>query len=267
MARASAGSYARATKTVVTGPTDESCVLHNESVSRSYLASRVRDLGGPIVSFREYVFSNVLPAFGQVEVRAQQIANDYYNRLTAMGGLEDEIDMADLAEAADEHAYDWFGMMISLRQSMLNLLAAGLFHLVEQQLARLSNDVIFERTLQDTNIFAVKKWYQDELSVNFEVLGSWVIVNELRLVANAVKHGEGKSADELRLLNPDLFSDPDLAPIQEATGTNSRFCVLRMSLSAPLSGDDFFVTEGALHRYAENAERFFNDIAEDLLRH
>ncbi len=33
-------------------------------------------------------------------------------------------------------------MMKSLRQTMLNLLAAGLFHLTEQQLAQLSNDAV-----------------------------------------------------------------------------------------------------------------------------
>ena len=35
---------------------------------------------------------------------------------------------------ANQESHDWWKMMTLLRQNMLNLLAAGLFHLVEQQL-------------------------------------------------------------------------------------------------------------------------------------
>ena len=43
---------------------------------------------------------------------------------------EYEIDMADVAEDAQQRSYDWWQMMTSLRQTMLNLTAAGLFHLL-----------------------------------------------------------------------------------------------------------------------------------------
>jgi hypothetical protein len=91
---------------------------------------------GPMIAFREYVFRDVLPAFGNLDKRAEEVANEYFNRIGSQPAEEHcDIDMADVAEAAHNRSLSWYGMMTSLRQSMLNLLAAGLFHLAEQQLA------------------------------------------------------------------------------------------------------------------------------------
>lgn len=232
----------------------------------SYLASQVRRLSRPIIAFREYVLRDVLPAFGDIDARAEQVANDYYNRIGAQPAGEYEIDMADVAEAADQHSYDWCEMMSSLRQTMLNLMAAGLFHLVEQQLATLSRDGLFEESVKDTNIFAVKTWYREQLNVDFEALPSWDVINEMRLVANTVKHGEGGSARDLRAVNPELFTNPAYTALYEHAEESLEERVMRATLSAPLSGDDFFVTEEILQGYAERAEAFFGEIAAELLR-
>jgi hypothetical protein len=34
-------------------------------------------------------------------------------------------------------------------------------------------------------------WYREQLNIDFEALPSWEVINEMRLVANTVKHGEG----------------------------------------------------------------------------
>ena len=104
--------------------------------------------------------------------------------------------------------------MVSLRQSMLNLLAAGLFHLTEQQLAVLCRDAGFTTDPpRDTKMDEVKKWYAANLRLYLEALPSWGVINELRLVANAVKHAEGSATRQLRTLRPELFSNPDFEDI------------------------------------------------------
>src|SRR5207245_215512 len=91
---------------------------------------------GPIIAFRKYIFRDVLSAFGNLDKRAEEVADEYYNRIGAqLAGEDCAIDMADVAEAAHDRSLSWYEMMVSLRQSMLNLLATGLFHLTEQQLA------------------------------------------------------------------------------------------------------------------------------------
>ena len=41
--------------------------------------------------------------------------------------------------------------------------------------------------------------------IDIEKFSSWAKVNELRLLANAVKHADGDSCTELKGLRPDLF--------------------------------------------------------------
>lgn len=45
---------------------------------------------------------------------------------------------------------------------------------------------------------------------DLEKLGSWERINELRLLANVIKHGAGWSATQLKLLRPDFFKDSSL---------------------------------------------------------
>lgn len=68
-------------------------------------------------------------------------------------------------------------------------------------------------------------------------------------------HAEGAATGQLRRLRPELFTNPDYAEMFPETG-------LPVSpVAAPLSGEDFFVTEKMLQEYAEVAESFFGEIA------
>ena len=94
-----------------------------------YLELQVRTrVVGPIIAFREYIFRDVLPAFGHLQERADQVAQEYYNQIGSMPSVDDcEIDMASVAEAARDRSLSWYEMMMSLRQTMRNLVAAGCF--------------------------------------------------------------------------------------------------------------------------------------------
>jgi hypothetical protein len=66
----------------------------------------------------------------------------------------------DMERSRNQGLKKWWEMMTSLRQTMLNLLAAGLFHLVEQQLAALSRDnAISESPVTSTKLWDVAGWY------------------------------------------------------------------------------------------------------------
>ncbi|MBS1856119.1 MAG: hypothetical protein JST11_12190 [Acidobacteria bacterium] len=230
-----------------------------------YLATKIESrLIGPITAFREYVFRDVLPAFGNLNERACQLASDYYHRAGSMQAGPDDIDMSDVAEDAQEHAHDWYAMMVSLQQTMRNLLAAGLFHMAEQQLAMLCRDARFPvAPPHDTKLAVVNRWYKANLRLDLMTLPSWNILDELRLVANVVKHGAGASANELQSMRPELFRNPDLQVFYDKVGENT-ILLRRGEVVAPLAGEDLFVTEADLRRYAEGTERFFIEIADHL---
>src|ERR1700679_2384847 len=87
---------------------------------------------GPISALRRYIFSSVIPAFGNLEKRAGDVAEEHFSEIGSQPVYDDIVfDIADVAEEAQQKSLDWFLMMVSLRQTMLNLLAVGLFHLTE----------------------------------------------------------------------------------------------------------------------------------------
>jgi hypothetical protein len=230
-----------------------------------YLAHQVRQRTiRPILAYREYIFRDVLPHFKDLDRRSEQIGNEYYDRAVSQPADEDfDGDLSGFAEDAHDHALGWYEMMRSLRQTMLNLLAAGLFHLAEQQLTALSQDAGFNgRRPIDSRLEVVAKWYLNMLRLDLRALADWNLIHELRLVANTAKHAEGGSSADLRTLRPDLFADPTLAGLFENTGFRD-FLVSR-PVSAPLAGEDLFVTEAALDLYAVGVERFFREIADHL---
>jgi len=233
-----------------------------------YLASQIRHRAVQhILAFREYIFRDVVPHFSDLNRRADEVGNDYYNRAVAQPADEDfDGDLSGFAEDAHDHALSWYEMMRSLRQTMLNLLAAGLFHLAEQQIAMLGQDDAFEnRQPKSTTLDDLVKWYKATLRMDLRALSDWPLIDELRLVANTAKHAEGKSSGDLRSLRPELFFDPALSGMFAKSGMRDHF--VNRPVSAPLAGEDLFVTEDALRRYAEGVERFFREIAACLDEH
>jgi hypothetical protein len=237
------------------------------AVDGSYLAMQVRLRAlGPVRAFAECIFHDVVPAFENLDKRADEVANEYYNRIGSQSAGEyEDVDMADVAEAATERSLSWYQMMVALRQSMLNLLASGLFHLAEQRLADLCRDGSFHiDPPHDSKLADVSPWYREHFGLDLAALPSWSVFDELRLVANAVKHAEGSASSatrQLRQRRVEFFSNPDYAEIykeyQEAGIAQTFVPVL-----APLSGGDLFVNEALLRMYAESAESFFRAVAQ-----
>jgi hypothetical protein len=92
------------------------------------------------------------------------------------------------------------------------------------------------------------------------------LIDELRLIANAVKHAEGSATRQLRNIRPELFSNPDFAEIYEEFEEHGVERTLGAVFS-PLSGEEFFVSEKLLQMYAETTESFFGEIADHFAAH
>src|SRR5437764_3930503 len=84
-------------------------------------------------AFARALEARVLPAFEGIEAEAEQIAEEEYQRLGSMPG-DGSVDMGDLADYAQEAGSAHYEELSDVRQAILNLAAAALFHLLEQQL-------------------------------------------------------------------------------------------------------------------------------------
>jgi hypothetical protein len=227
-----------------------------------YLAHQVRQHAiRPVIAFREYVFRDVIPHFCNLNQRADQIASEYYD-LAITGPVDEDCDgdTSQFAEEGHDQALSWYQMMRSLRQTMLNLLAAGLFHLIEQQLASLGQSAGFEnRRPKSTKLQDVAEWFKSVLNLDLHGLKDWPLIEELRLVANTAKHAEGGSSKKLKALKSQLFCDPALDEMFKGAGFKEY--LVNRPVVAPFAGENLFVTESALREYAESVESFFREIA------
>ena len=187
----------------------------------AYVARDVRvRVMPPLLAFNDDLFRDVLRAFDNLDERANKKANEFFNKYPG----NEYTDPGDVADWANDHSFAWWETMFSLHQSMVNLLAAGLYHMIEQQLGALSLDCAYER-VRDTNLSLLKIWYLTNLGIDLSSLEPWAKLHELRLVANSVKHAEGVSAKQLRELRPDLFQNPAFAifePKWEQAGSIGR---------------------------------------------
>lgn len=184
--------------------------------------------------------SNLLVGIGDPEEKASQ-ASDAYTSSDPQG--DPDVTRA-VEQAIEQRALDVLG---PVRQSMLNLFAAGLFHLLEQLLASVC---VGEGTAtpppKDTKLAVLRKWYQKNFK--FSLGNACPAINELRLVANVVKHGEGDSAQRLGKCKPELFE-----PWESWHHYGN-----------PLAGGDLFISDDNLEAYFEAAEHLLHQLSEHL---
>jgi hypothetical protein len=80
-----------------------------------------------IAALHRAVEERLLPTFDGIGAEAEQITSDEFDRLKRTPG-DDCGDMADLAETAQEAGFAHYEELTSVRQAILNLAAAALYH-------------------------------------------------------------------------------------------------------------------------------------------
>ncbi len=215
-----------------------------------------------IEGFRAGALGKVAAAFNSIAEEADAAAEAEFDRLGSMPA-DDGIDMGDVAEWATEHGIEYYETMSGVRQGVLNLLAVGLHHLLEQQqLFFLRRELAcgqggalqvaeLERRLAGLGIDCR----------SFRCAGQ---LYELRTAANAIKHGVGPSAKKLATLRPDLFKDPVLARRGLAEGGVSGSGpppALVSSLLAPLAGNDLYVSERDLTDWCAAVIAYWDELS------
>lgn len=228
-----------------------------------------------VSALREAVAERLLPTFDALEAEADAAAEREYERLGRLpAGDGFGLDPADAAERAQEVGIEFYQRMTGVRQGMLNLAAAGLYHLYEQQAAHFvrrelvspceERDAMFLRALGKPS--AVMRVMRDRLSASGIAVASlrgFSAVDELRLVANVVKHGAGDSAEQLAARRRELFVHPLLRadPAFVALQSASRGAV---RVSRPVPGEDLYVTPPEFDAYAEAVATFWAALGEAL---
>jgi hypothetical protein len=150
------------------------------------------------------VFEEILPRFEDAENRATSAAQRYWE-LAMEAGVTDE----EAGSDAFSCGWDEFNSLCGIRQMLLNLFAVCLFHTLEQQLALACNahDHPSRKPVR-AGLKEVANWLIGHRGLDISGLREWAQIDDLRRVANAVKHATGPAAARLAADRPDLFEYP-----------------------------------------------------------
>jgi hypothetical protein len=216
----------------------------------------------PIEVFCEAVQNRLMPAFDSIEIEAERCVEAEYERLISWGGSPDA-DLSQIAELAQNRGLEHYSGLAAVKQSLINLSVVSLYHLFEQQLMLFHRKQVLHPTEENDIRLMNFKEIRDRLKrcgIDLSGLCSWRSVDELRLVANTIKHGEGGSAQELRNHRPDLF----VHPVLRNQGDAGIPPVSQVYL--PAGGEDVFVTLEDIARYRDALVRFWHEFSEAILR-
>ena len=211
-------------------------------------------------AFEQAVVDRVVPAFDNLEAEAEAVADGEYARLGSLPA-SDYIEMGDFAEQAQEAGLAHYETLAGVRQAILNLCTAALFHTVEQQLLLFyRRQVLHPSEEYNPALFSWKVIHQRFIDggVNLRELKSWPMFHELELVANTVKHGDGRSADKLRSVRPEVLV-PEI--LRNQGGWMSKPTPY---VRTPLTGDSVHVTVEDFRRYADIAVAFWEEVADTI---
>ncbi|WP_027820662.1 hypothetical protein [Paraburkholderia bannensis] len=205
--------------------------------------------------------TRLLPTFDDIEAEAKAIEEKAYADLMSLPLDPDMTDESMLAEAAFEAGYDHYSGMDTVRQALINAFAPLLYHTWEQQLIAFHRkEVLGPKEENDNRLLQVKVLQKRLMDAGLDIrrLQSWSTLEELKLVANTVKHADGESADRLKTARPDLFQ------INRARGVNLTTPAYPRRVYYPMSGEDLYLTLTDLREYGHAAIAFWDEFADAL---
>ena len=202
--------------------------------------------------------TRLLPAFADLSKEADEIEKRHWEEPSDYFCGEN-CDEGELAEHAFNEGLSHYQMMDGLRQGVVNMTAAALYHLFEQQIMELHKRCLLDvREAKKVSLHKMRVIWQRLLAMDIDAksFSCWESIDELRLIANTVKHAEGDSAVKLHTKRPELFVAPSIRSIVGINGP--------MNVAAPLIGDGLYISEDDVSQYTKSVEMFWNSLSELL---
>ncbi len=189
--------------------------------------------------------ARLLPTFDSVHEEVEAIQQEAYRASLECANDGNWLDPQMAHDAVLEASVEHFDIVLDLRQGLQNMFAVSLYHLFEQQVRTFHVRVLRQKPLKfgPDVLHAWDKMSLDPVLTTDQRSG----LDELRLLANTVKHGDGTSAKELYAVAPHLFlNDWEQDALDDPT-----VIVHKPDIGTPLFGQDLFVRPGDIHRYRQ----------------
>ncbi|MCB2226564.1 MAG: hypothetical protein KQH53_07785 [Desulfarculaceae bacterium] len=214
-----------------------------------YLEGEIRP---QITTILKIVKEKIIPIFKQAEVEADEVSD----RAWYAEGYSENADPGSMADYAMEMGLDHYSLLTNLTYGILNLFSVHLYHLYEQHLVYLCmHELIHPATFPDPhslNATIVNQMLTDKGIETFS-FKTYPKIKELKYVCNCVKHGDGRSCEEVKKLRPVLFEHPsfrgqDIPSLPPGP------------IITPLAGDSLWISEQDFEEYAQAVLSFFEEL-------
>lgn len=215
-------------------------MLIEDQLSRS-----TRQFDSQLRALHDALQRRILPAFAHVQDEGDAIAEEVFQQLGK--GAGPDYDSSEDAMVAQEARFEHFDLMGKVMQSLINAMLVTVSHLFEQQLIALVRRVYLSLTEAEAKALAqkprdrFKAMVRDRTNIDVDTLPGWAKAEELRMIANTIKHADGPAADSLRQLRPDLLTHPSLKT-QSVSHVPQTFDFTSL-------GDNIFVTPAQFAEY------------------
>jgi len=162
------------------------------------------------------VADRVLPGFNDIEAEANAAREAYFSsRMNQVAGYDGPWeDEGAVADDAQEHGFGVYTDLEFVRQQITGLAIAGLYHLWERLLKefleasfRAVDSPVTPQTVRRADFNVIIVWLRERFGWDIEAEEFFADLDRLHLVANVVKHGDGKSCEALLEKAPQLFRD------------------------------------------------------------
>ena len=161
--------------------------------------------------------ARLLPVFDHIDEEAATETEKAWQAASSSPACNENVDPSVYAEAVQEYGLEVYKNLQFTRQQLLGLATAGLYHLWERLLKQFLckelrgwtfNGCYSRKMIADAD-FGRLESFLSQFGFQLKKQLYYADVCELRHVANVVKHGDGKSCEELRALAPRLFEGLD----------------------------------------------------------
>lgn len=141
------------------------------------------------------ISQRLLPTFSSLESEAKEIEQNKFQELSAKFDPEFS-DEADIYESAYHEGVEHYLIQVDIKKQFLKSCAMWVFHLFENDCSYVfdelkGNDRREKLVSLGVDVSGTSNWHKCN--------------NELRVVANAIKHGAGDSMNKLKSQRPDLI--------------------------------------------------------------
>jgi hypothetical protein len=203
-----------------------------------------------VALLRDILENRIAPTFNTIMDEALALTNaEFARQKEAFKNNPDE--WVSWEGAWDSVGRDHFKEMDHMHTAVVNIVIAALYHQFEQELWNIFR-FLDER---DSKTNAVTPGLREIVrllqayGLDCTAFTCWTTIEELRLIANIIKHGEGRSSKELIALRPDLFP---------TDGVSQPF------IGRPLIGYGFDVRTRGNARYFDAVIGFWDELTHAL---